>query len=79
MAFASRRHFLRAAAAAPIILNAQDKAGTKLPVLGNGAHTYEATHDWGELPRQIQYGNTHGVVEDSQGQHLRSPHRQCRQ
>ena len=66
MAFASRRRFLSAAAAAPIILHAQDKAGTKLPVLGNGAHTYEAIHDWGELPRQIQYGNTHGVVEDSQ-------------
>jgi hypothetical protein len=67
MAFTSRRRFLGAVAAAPIILHAQDKAGTKLPVLGDGAHTYEAIHDWGELPRQIQYGNTHGVVEDSQG------------
>jgi len=24
-------------------------------------------HDWGELPAGIKYGNTHGVVEDSQG------------
>ena len=66
MPIASRRRFMQAAAAAPIILHAQDKGGTKLPVLGSGAHTYEAIHDWGELPSRIQYGNTHGVVEDSQ-------------
>jgi hypothetical protein len=24
-------------------------------------------HDWGALPAQIKYGNTHGVCEDSQG------------
>ncbi len=63
----SRRRFLGAAAAAPAILRAEDKAGTKPPVLGSGAHTYEAIHDWGELPAHIRYGNTHGVVEDSQG------------
>jgi hypothetical protein len=66
MPFASRRRFLGSIAAAPLILRAQDKAGSKRPVLGSGAHTYEAIHDWGELPRNIQYGNTHGVVEDSQ-------------
>ena len=53
--------------AAPLILGAQNKSGSAKPVLGEGAHTYEATHDWGELPASIQYGNTHGVVEDSQG------------
>ena len=67
----TRREFLTAAAAAPlispIILGAQDKAGTKAPVLGSGAHTYEAIHDWGELPAGLKWGNTHGVVEDSQG------------
>src|SRR5918996_297068 len=67
----TRREFLSAAAAAPIVtpilLGAQDKSGTKAPVLGEGAHTYEATHDWGELPAHIKWGNTHGVVEDSQG------------
>ena len=63
----SRRRFLQTAAAAPTILYAQDKAGSKAPVLGSGEHTYEAFHDWGELPAQIKYGNTHGVVEDSQG------------
>ena len=35
--------------------------------MGSGAYTYEATHDWGVLPPQIKWGNTHGVVEDSQG------------
>src|SRR5215475_9557696 len=62
----SRRTVL-ASALAPIILKADDKAGTKLPVLGSGDHVYEALHDWGELPSSIRYGNTHGVVEDSQG------------
>jgi hypothetical protein len=67
----TRREFLSAAAAAPlvtpILLRMQDKAGTRAPVLGEGAHTYEAIHDWGELPPHIKWGNTHGVVEDSQG------------
>ncbi|MBZ5620712.1 MAG: hypothetical protein LAQ69_18595 [Acidobacteriia bacterium] len=63
----TRRRFL-AAAAAPMILHADDKAGTKAPVLGEGAWKYEAIHDWGELPANIKWGNTHGVVEDSQRQ-----------
>ena len=45
----TRREFLAAATAAPvlspIILGAQDKAGTKRPVLGAGAYKYEAIHD----------------------------------
>lgn len=67
----TRRQFLAATAAAPIlsplILGARDKAGAKAPVVGAGAHTYEAVHDWGQLPARIKWGNTHGVVEDSQG------------
>jgi hypothetical protein len=63
----SRRRFLGTGAMAPLILHASDKAGTKRPVLGAGDHVYEAYHDWGELPPSIQYGNTHGVVEDSRG------------
>jgi hypothetical protein len=66
----TRREFLTATAAAPIIgpmiLGAQNKSGSKAPVLGSGAYTYEAIHDWGELPARIKWGNTHGVVEDSQ-------------
>jgi len=66
----TRRRFLSTAAVvplSPILLNVQDKAGTKAPVLGEGELTYEAIHDWGQLPAQIKWGNTHGVVEDSEG------------
>src|SRR5262245_12514888 len=64
----SRRKFLKTTAAiAPAILRADNKSGNKLPIVGSGAHTYEVHHDWGELPKNIAYGNTHGVVEDSQG------------
>src|SRR5438045_9463766 len=55
------------ASAAPMLLGMQDKAGTRLPTMGHGAYTYEAIHDWGTLPPTIRYGNTHGVVQDSQG------------
>ena len=63
----TRREFLATAAVAPILLGIQNKSGSKAPVLGSGAYTYEAIHDWGELPPTIKWGNTHGVVEDSQG------------
>ncbi len=64
----NRRRFLQAAGAlAPAILGADDKAGTRLPIVGSGEHAYEAHHDWGDLPADIRYGNTHGVVQDSQG------------
>ena len=62
----TRREFL-ATAAVPMILKATDKAGTKRPVIGSGAYKYEVFHDWGELPAHIRWGNTHGVVEDAQG------------
>jgi hypothetical protein len=62
----SRRTLLSALSAAPF-LHATDKAGAKRPVVGEGAYRYEVIHDWGELPRTIRYGNTHGVVVDSQG------------
>lgn len=67
----TRREFLAATAAAPIVapilLGASDKSGSKRPVLGADGHRYEAIHDWGELPAGLKWGNTHGVVEDSQG------------
>jgi hypothetical protein len=62
-----RRTFLAMAGAAPILLGADDKSASKLPVVGDGAYKYEVIHDWGELPHNIKYGNTHGVCEDSQG------------
>jgi hypothetical protein len=68
---ATRREFLAASAiaplASPILLGTQNKSGNKAPVLGRGEYTYEATHDWGELPSSLRWGNTHGVVEDSSG------------
>src|SRR5215831_1329461 len=63
----TRRDFLAMAGSAPILLGADDKSGSKLPIVGDGAYKYEVMHDWGELPRTIKYGNTHGVCEDSQG------------
>ena len=51
----------------PLILGAMNKSGSAKPVLGSGEYTYEVTHDWGELPADIKYGNTHGVCQDSQG------------
>jgi hypothetical protein len=64
-----RRKFLQSAVVlgAPAILGADDKSGGKRPIVGSGSHIYEVQHDWGELPANIKYGNTHGVVEDSQG------------
>ena len=72
---ASRRDFLQAAGAvaaaasvSPMILHASDKAGTKAPVLGTGAFQYEVvSHNWGEVPDHIQWGETHGVAVDEAG------------
>ncbi len=70
----TRRSFLKtstaaiaATAVAPLILNAQDKAGTKTPVLGVGEFKYEAHHGWGELPSHVVWGDTHGVCVDAEG------------
>ncbi len=71
---ASRREFLKTTAAAalstavaPSILHAEDKSESKLPVLGEGAHRYEAIHGWGELPAHVVWGETHGVAIDETG------------
>jgi hypothetical protein len=71
----SRRAFLKkagaatvAVAAGPTILRATDKAGTKAPVLGTGAFQYEVvSHEWGQLPSDITWGETHGVAIDAAG------------
>jgi len=69
-----RRQFLAAAAIAgasaaigPSFVQATDKSGSRLPILGTGDHTYEATHNWGTLPKHIHWGDTHGVVFDQAG------------
>ena len=75
-----RRDFLRGTAAlAPAILGAEDKAGSKLPVLGSGEHIYEAQHDWGELPAQIKLRQHARRGRGFPGPHLRAPHRQRRE
>ena len=67
----TRREFLAAAAAAPVPV--PDSPGYTGQVWDEGAGArlrrphYEAIHDWGVLPPRIKWGNTHGVVEDSQG------------
>ncbi len=73
-ASANRREFLKAAGAAtvgmglaPAILGAADKSGRRRPILGSGEHTYEAIHGWGELPKHIVWGDTHGVCIDEEG------------
>jgi len=60
---------------APLILGAANKsgrqeAGFSVPV----RHTYEVTHDWGELPADIQYGKHAWRVRRLSGTHLHSPH-----
>lgn len=57
-------------------VHAEDKAGNRPPVLGKGRHTYELVPGWGRLPEGKRFGNTHGVLEDSQGRifiHNQSP------
>ncbi len=72
-----RREFLKrtaaaagsslAYAAAPAILNAADKSGTRKPVIGQGDHKYECTHGWGQLPSHLHWETTHGVTVDEAG------------
>ncbi len=65
----TRRSFLVAGAVGAVapFIKADDKTGKKYPILGEGDHKYECIHDWGELPSNIKYGNTHSVCEDAQG------------
>jgi hypothetical protein len=70
----NRRDFLTttvaAAAAAstgPLILGADDKAGSKLPRVGTGEHTYECHHNWGQLPGEYEWQTTHNVAVDAEG------------
>lgn len=70
----SRRQFLKAAGTAvftagvaPAILGADDKAGTRPVVIGEGDFRYECHHGWGEVPKSITWKNTHGVTIDRDG------------
>jgi hypothetical protein len=57
---------LAAGALAPFVRGA-NKSGLDPIILGSGEHRYECIHDWARLPRDLAFGNTHGVCEDSGG------------
>ena len=71
----TRRSFLNACSAAGLAatfppsfyLQTSDKSGTRLPVVGSGAHTYECVHDWLVPPEGMVWGDTHGLCQDEQG------------
>lgn len=69
-----RRDFLKTTAAgaalcaAPAILNATDKAGSRTPIIGTGEFRYECVHNWGQLPSSIGWQTTHNVAVDAAGQ-----------
>ena len=71
----TRRKFLQTAGAvaatasvSPLILRATDKTGLKNPVLGEGEFQYEVvSQNWGEVPANFQWGETHGVAVDEAG------------
>jgi hypothetical protein len=74
MSARTRRTFLAqfsgalAASAVPsFFLQTSDKSGSRLPVVGSGAHTYECVHDWLQPPDGLVWGDTHGLAQDSQG------------
>ena len=84
----SRRSFLQTASAtvfaaglAPAILGADDKAGTKPVVIGDGDFQFECHHNWGEVPEGITYKDTHGVTVDKDGliyvKHRGNPDQPC--
>jgi hypothetical protein len=72
-----RRTFIKTATAAAAIgavacsrttiLGATDKAGSKLPVVGSGEHTYECIHGWGNPPASLPWETTHGTAVDEAG------------
>ncbi len=69
----TRRTFIKGATAAtllapaaPLILTAA-KTDPKHVVVGEGEHRYEASHNWGELPAHVRWGDTHGVCVDEAG------------
>ena len=69
-----RRDFLKAAGLAvsstffaPAIAGAQDKAGSRPPIVGEGEHRFECHHGWGEVPDHIHWFETHGFAVDKSG------------
>src|SRR6266850_962343 len=70
----TRRRFLRDGSMAtavamlpPFFLQTSSKSGSRLPVVDSGVHTYECVHDWLVPPDGLVWGDTHGLVQDEQG------------
>ena len=74
----SRRQFVKTGVAAgiaawlsagkfPAILHADDKAGDKALILGDGDHKFEWLGDWAQRPSDKPFGNTHSVQETADG------------
>src|SRR4051812_11980304 len=69
----SRRGFVKQCAlgsaavlTAPAIATAA-KTETKLPILGEGEHRYEANHNWAQLPSKFSWQTTQDVAIDFNG------------
>lgn len=69
-----RREFLKrgavgalAASAAGPFIHADDKSGSRRPIVGEGEHRYECHHDFFQAPGDIRWFETHGIAVDSQG------------
>ena len=64
----SRREFLATTGglalvgSAPAILGAEDKSGSRLPVIGPEGHQYEVHHNCMQVPEHIRWQDTHGVA-----------------
>jgi hypothetical protein len=50
-----------------VFLQTSNKSGSRLPVVGSGAHTFECVHDWLVPPEGLVWGDTHGLAQDQQG------------
>ena len=50
----------------PAILRADDKAGDKAPIVGQGSK-FEWLDNWPQRPSDKKFGNTHAVVETADG------------
>lgn len=69
----SRRRFLQTtggmalSVSAPAIVGAENKSGSRPPVIGPEGHRYEVQHDCMQIPKHIRWQDTHGVAVDAAG------------
>lgn len=63
----TRRKALTSSVAVPFLITSSKGQNRAPLVTGSGAHTYEIQHDFLKPPDSLRFGNTHGIVVDSQG------------